>query len=340
MTEISDILTETAAHILAEPQFDEAGLARAIAALAEAGLTIPFTGGDGEISWADIFPMIQAIGGLAPFTAVADLVGADFIASRYGLGLSGPALLADGRLTLETDGTVSGEIVVSTVADRTLAVIADAVTPEGGSRVVCVELSLEDGLVRNSVTGETRRSYALQRVRPSAVAAAGGEQNGDGCLLVGALLRSALISGAVDKVARMTLAHCSTRKQFGRPLAAFQAVQHQLSVLATESAATAAAVALAARRHGGASGELCIGVAKLRTAKAARLAVDLAHQCHGAIGFTQEYPLHLYTRRLLAWRGEFGADRFWAQRVGRLVAASESGFWRLAVETAGERGVA
>ena len=46
-------------------------------------------------------------------------------------------------------------------------------------------------------------------------------------------------------------------------------------------------------------------------------ATRAAHQAHGAMGMTREYPLHHSTRRLWAWRHEAGSAGEWAQRVGR-----------------------
>ena len=54
-------------------------------------------------------------------------------------------------------------------------------------------------------------------------------------------------------------------------------------------------------------------MAKPTANRAAAVAIAVGHQVHGAIGFTLEYPLHLYTRRLMAWRSEFGS----AMRYGR-----------------------
>ena len=67
--------------------------------------------------------------------------------------------------------------------------------------------------------------------------------------------------------------------------------------------------------------EFCIAVAKTRVGEAATLACEIAHQVHGAIGFTQEYALQLSTRRLWSWREEFGADPEWAARVGSFICA-------------------
>jgi acyl-CoA dehydrogenase len=63
-----------------------------------------------------------------------------------------------------------------------------------------------------------------------------------------------------------------------------------------------------------------IAAAKVRTGEAAGLGAGIAHQCHGAIGFTYEHSLHFVTRRLWSWRAEFGAESHWAAELGRHVA--------------------
>ena len=74
--------------------------------------------------------------------------------------------------------------------------------------------------------------------------------------------------------------------------------------------------------------ELAIACAKLRANRAVHQATSIAHQMHGAIGFTREHALHHFTQRLWAWRSEFGNDRYWAGRLGREVArAGAQALW-------------
>ena len=47
----------------------------------------------------------------------------------------------------------------------------------------------------------------------------------------------------------------------------------------------------------------------------------IAHQVHGAIGFTIEHILHRYSLRALAWRDDFGSESYWAVELGKMVAA-------------------
>ena len=64
-----------------------------------------------------------------------------------------------------------------------------------------------------------------------------------------------------------------------------------------------------------------IASAKIRVGEAAGEGAAIAHQVHGAIGFSAEHALHRFTQRLWAWRDDFGAESAWAARLGNLVAA-------------------
>ncbi len=135
------------------------------------------------------------------------------------------------------------------------------------------------------------------------------------CLSRAALLRAALIAGACRRVLALTLQYTSERRQFGRAIGEFQAVQHQLAQLAEEAAAVRIAVHAAAATT---DPRWCVAAnaaAKVRAGEAAGLAVRIAHQLHGAIGITIEHALHQSTRRLLTWRDEHGAEAWWAREL-------------------------
>ncbi len=145
-----------------------------------------------------------------------------------------------------------------------------------------------------------------------------------------ALLRAALMTGALERALQQSLDYARERKQFGRALAAFQAIQQQLAILAAEVVAANAAVdhAAAVAETGPALNE--IAVAKIRAGKAAGIACRIAHQVHGAMGFTQEYSLQHATRRLWAWRDENGTEAAWALRLGqRLARSGADALWPL-----------
>lgn len=146
----------------------------------------------------------------------------------------------------------------------------------------------------------------------------------DAALLAGALLNAARIAGALEAVLDMTVEYANTRKQFGRAIGGFQAVQQLLARCAGEVAAAAVAVANAGRaadRRGLAGAEFEIASAKVVAGEAAGIGADIVHQVHAAIGFTDEHPLHLFTRRMWGWRDGCGAERVWARRIGEAALA-------------------
>ena len=149
-------------------------------------------------------------------------------------------------------------------------------------------------------------------------------------LAEGALARSLLMVGAMSKVLDLTLQYSLDRVQFGKPISKFQAVQHLVAVQASHTAAATAAVmaAVFAAQQGPAAFE--IAAAKTRASEAAGLAARTAHQVHGAMGITKEYPLHFWTRRLFAWRDEFGNETQWANALGKIsLEAGGQGLWPL-----------
>jgi acyl-CoA dehydrogenase len=172
---------------------------------------------------------------------------------------------------------------------------------------------------------------------------AGGERighgrrdaGGDPILIVGAAARAIAMTGALESVLAQSVRHAGERVQFGRPIGRNQALQFQIAQLAGEVAtarasARAAAVGLSSGTAEGFGDEAltAVAVAKLIAGEAAAVAIATGHQVHGAIGFTREHRLHRATHRLWAWRAEFGAESWWADRLGAAAIASGArGFW-------------
>jgi len=131
-----------------------------------------------------------------------------------------------------------------------------------------------------------------------------------------------LMAGAISAVAAMTLRYSGEREQFGRPIGRFQAVQAHLVTIHQQATVVASAVDGAVEAVELGRGGFEIACAKMLADRAARLVTAAAHQTHGAIGMTKEYPLHYLTRRLWAWRDEAGGHRRWADRLGSALVAS------------------
>ena len=151
-----------------------------------------------------------------------------------------------------------------------------------------------------------------------------------GLKLRGALARTLMIAGAMQRTAELSVAHARSRTQFGRPIAAFQAVGHRLVQMRAETELVALAAMVAARRFAEAGTDAWLEVGSAASVAAAAV-IDVtkhAHQVHGAIGMTREYPLHHFTRRLWSWRYEWWTERRDAGQLGRqLVAVGAPSLW-------------
>lgn len=162
------------------------------------------------------------------------------------------------------------------------------------------------------------------------IAMARSPVDGDTLLALGATLRASAIAGAAEAALQLAVSYANDRTQFGRPIGAFQAIQQNLAIMAEEVAAARAAADMAARALPLALTapdvfRLHAAAAKLRAGEAAGRCAGIAHQIHGAIGFTREYALHPLTCRLWSWRDEFGSETRWAEHIGATVLARAPG---------------
>jgi acyl-CoA dehydrogenase len=153
--------------------------------------------------------------------------------------------------------------------------------------------------------------------------------------LLGALGRSAQILGALRACLHLSCSYTAARTQFGRALSSHQVVQHALAAMAADVAAAETAVQSAVDLTAGAGAcldaeaSLAIAAAKVQTSIAATAVAQSAHQLHGAMGLTAEYPLQHYTSRLWAWRDEYGTEYTWSNHITELVRSRYDGdIWR------------
>ncbi|HEX9041177.1 MAG TPA: acyl-CoA dehydrogenase family protein [Trebonia sp.] len=150
-----------------------------------------------------------------------------------------------------------------------------------------------------------------------------------------ALGRAALMAGAARRAAELSVDYARQREQFGRPIGKFQAVQQHLAAMAGEVLLAKVAVEAAALAvDAGAGGDVAVAAAKTVVGQAAGQVAALAHQVHGAIGFTQEHPLRHSTTRLWAWRDEAGNEEEWSAALGRgALDGGAHGLWPLVTGT-------
>jgi acyl-CoA dehydrogenase len=288
---------------------EETGLAR---------LTLPSSAGGGGAGLPESAVVLQAAGAHAARVPLAetDLL-AGWLMARAGLPVpDGPLTLAAGDLELSRPA----HRAAGTLRRVPWAGAAAAVVVLAGQEVVVLEpgaFTVSDGA---NLAEEPRDTIFVDG---PVTAAALSEPAADELRLRAAFGRSQLLAGAAKGALAAAVLYAGTRVQFGRPIGKFQAVQQQLALAAAEVAAATAAATSAARIAGtdgftATSAQLAVAAAKSRTSEAAGEVARIAHQVHGAIGFTREHNLRLLTTRLWAWRDEDGSEAEWNEFIGAL----------------------
>jgi alkylation response protein AidB-like acyl-CoA dehydrogenase len=127
--------------------------------------------------------------------------------------------------------------------------------------------------------------------------------------------------GGMQRTLDITVEYAKTRKQFGKPIGMFQAVQHHCAdmYLETESSRSAVYYAAWALEQNAPDAGSAVSIAKLYTSEASRTVGNRAIQVHGGMGFTWENDLHLYYRRAKASETAFGDASFHRERLARTV---------------------
>jgi alkylation response protein AidB-like acyl-CoA dehydrogenase len=129
------------------------------------------------------------------------------------------------------------------------------------------------------------------------------------------------MTGGMQRLLDMTVEYAKTRKQFGRPIGQFQAVQHLCAdmLVYTESSRSSAYYAAWAIQEGVREAALAVSVAKTYTSDAYREVGNRAIQVHGGMGFTWENDAHLFYRRAKASEVAFGDATYHRERIAKLV---------------------
>jgi acyl-CoA dehydrogenase len=303
-------------------------------ALTDAGLPlswVPEDCGGAGATLAEGFGVLSAAGRFAIGVPLAETMLAGWllslakIAAPDGAMTLAPAGPKD-RITVNADGTLSGRARgVPFAGDaKHIAVLA----LDGNAKPLIALVDATKCRIERSLNlgGDSTDIVTFDRVTPVAIKPAPKGFDQTSLMLMGAVARSLQIAGALETLLEISVRYSNERVAFEKKISKFQAVQHNLAKLAGESAAALAAATSAADAFasGAASGEamfLEAAAAKIRCSEAAEKAAAIAHQVHGAIGFTIEHILHRYSLRALAWRDDFGSESYWAVELGKRVAA-------------------
>lgn len=342
-----DMLQEAALRIFADKPKDlwavlqESGFDKAL---------LPESQGGAGVSWADACGLLSLAGEHAAAVPLAEAMVGHWLLHHAGVEGAGSPTIASSvqsepmrvgvaREGKRVDGTLRrvpwggscthvAFIVGAGTAAQLIVVARDA-----------AGVSITPG---RNLAGEPRDTLVLKGVVPQAVVPAPFDARE--LLSLVAILRSALMSGAIGQALALSVEYANLRVQFGRPIGKFQAVQQSIAVLATQAAAARAAAEAgsdAIDEWLGGAGEpltqsIAAASAKIRTGEAAGQACAIAHQVFGAIGFTEEHELHQFTKRLWSWRDEYGNEAFWSRDLGERILAGDAGqsLWRAMVPVA------
>jgi acyl-CoA dehydrogenase len=343
---MSDDLSESAERLFAkqaaasvlrecEAGIWPAALWNAVEAAGFTAAMLPEEAGGFGVTIPEAMELVRAGAAHAAPIPLAETMLAGWLLARSGLAVpQGPLTLAPvhrgDRLQIESaDGhwRLRGKASRIPWARHAVAIVV-LVEDVQGTRIAKLPAGAFELYEASNLAAEPRDTIVVDHSLP-ADCVARLEHFGVGQLrAAGAVLRSNQIAGALARALALTVDYVQTRVQFGRPIGKFQAIQQNMAIFAGQSAAATAAAEMAAEALAGSIDPVVVGAAKARAGEAASIAAAIAHQAHGAIGFTQEYALHPLTRRLWSWRDEFGNEAEWQQVVGRAAfAAGADGVW-------------
>jgi len=267
--------------------------------------------GGAELPLPELYAVVSQFGRYAMPLPVVQSIAARALVAREVQLPAGMLTLAP-ALRREPDGTLLCPLVP-------YGAIAEYVLAADGSHLVL--LACEHALRGGTAIPHSHLGTLVWRDDRRAERIAG---DGRALAAFGAALHAALLAGAMAKVFEMTLQYCNERSQFGKTLGKFQAIQHQLSVMAELVAATSIAAEASFQATDRTPRPLSAAIAKARASEAAVSVANTAHALHGAIGVTEEYDLQLFTRRLHEWRIAHGSESYWNRVLGEQVLAEDS----------------
>jgi alkylation response protein AidB-like acyl-CoA dehydrogenase len=223
--------------------------------------------------------------------------------------------IVSGWSTVAVDIPVDGVAVPFVVdADR-----ADLLVAGRGDRLVAVASGALTTVAQPSVDG-ARRLFEVSWAPSAEIVLAEGEAASTALAAAfdrGALGSAAQLVGLADRALELTVDYVKERRQFGVPIGSFQAVKHHLAdaLLQLEFARPVVHRAAYSIATGAPGASRDVSMAKAYASDAALLVARKALQCHGAIGYTVEYDLHLWMKRIWALAAAWGDARWHRERV-------------------------
>jgi alkylation response protein AidB-like acyl-CoA dehydrogenase len=289
--------------------------------------------GSGEALWAEL----QASGFIDALVSeemggsgltLNDVFPIAFVSGRHAL----PLPLAHTMFVRGLFATTSAASAGKTLPEGAIAIASESTKAANGA-ISCMQVSF-GRIAQWVLVSSGDKAYLLSAVAAT-VTASGGNGSLDADFIwssipadaislsgafdwraIGACVTAALLAGASERVFEITLNYANERSQFGKPIAKFQAIQQQLSVMAEQVFAAKMAAQIGFNGDSIMPSRLKVAVAKARASQAAPQVGAIGHAVHGGMGFTEEYDLQLFTRRLHEWRIAYGSEAFWNRELG------------------------
>lgn len=295
-----------------------------------------------EGTWLDALPLFFQIGYTQAPVPLAQAVAGQYFASRCGIDLPADGILAlaagtqTQNLKLTSDTAKNATRITGEMNAVKWARHAHWLLIETNDKLCLVNskgkgVSITHGSDAASLPSDT---VLLEDASVSHVLSTNIDKLPKPLHIAYATITSAQITGALEYALHLAVQYAKDRVQFGKPIGKNQAIQQQLAIFAGELACSYAATTTALRdmpaltENSAPRAEFSAAVAKVTSSDSVKACASIAHQVHGAIGFTYEYPLNFATRRLWAWRAEAGGSTEWAERIGQsFINARSEQFW-------------
>ena len=351
LAELANVVESLVAKLTGAPAYGELALDRALwdefGQLGFTNLTMPESLGGPDGDLRDAATVVRAGAVSATPLAEANFLAAPALTAAelsWPGGVVTAARAADVSVST-TGGTARLHGTATRVpwlheADHLVLIMCDADRP-----AVAVIPTAAAGLTvtrGHNLAGEPRDGATFDAVVPATYAPLPQSYHPDTFVVFGAVARSVQMAGAAERALSLVRRHINERVQFGRPLARFQTVQHQVAVLASHvtTMRVAGDAAVRALCEGSAAAPVLTAAAKVESSTLARTVAGIAHQLHGAIGFTREHRLATCTERLWSWREEYGNEVVWQERLAALVDDADGDVWGVLTNTASTRSTA
>jgi alkylation response protein AidB-like acyl-CoA dehydrogenase len=223
------------------------------------------------------------------------------------------------------DGVAAGRLEVAVVGGLDGGIAANASTAslfllEADDGLHLVDRDVVELEPLRSVDG-SRRLARVSWTPSSATRIGGGVTAAQQARDRAAVGTAAELCGLADRMVELTVDYVGQRTQFGVPIGSFQAIKHHLAnaTLALEFAKPVVWRAAYSLAHDDPDASLHASMAKAAASDAAQTVCDVALQCHGAIGYTVEYDLHLSMKRAWALIRRAGDARLHRRRVAAAI---------------------